>query len=258
MRAGAQALRGAVWIFLLPAMLLAATAVPLRVTAVVNAKNLVLENGDKVRLAGIQAPNIESAGPDGRVRAGEPLGEEARAALARLIGDVPVTVKPVGKARDRHGRIIADVFDAQGRNLQQEMIRLGMAMVYSFPDTRHRAPVLLETERAARAAGRGIWSDPRYRIITAPEAGCCIGSFKLVAGTVQQVATVRDVTYLNFGEDWRNDFTAVINRRDRKYFKDYDIEALQGETVRVRGWIYQKNGPAIDLSHPEQIEIVER
>ena len=30
----------------------------------------------------------------------------------------------------------------------------------------------------------------------------------------------------------------------------------EGKRVRVRGWIDERNGPAMDLTHPEQVELL--
>ena len=85
-----------------------------------------------------------------------------------------------------------------------------------------------------------------------------IGSFQLVEGTVRAVAVRRKYTYLNFGANWRDDFTIAIPARAHLMFKEscLDPESLQGRNVRVRGWIKSRNGPMIDASHPEQIEIL--
>jgi len=32
---------------------------------------------------------------------------------------------------------------------------------------------------------------------------------------------------------------------------------LEGRRVRVRGWIYERNGPTMDLTHPEQVEMLD-
>jgi micrococcal nuclease len=34
-------------------------------------------------------------------------------------------------------------------------------------------------------------------------------------------------------------------------------KSLERRRVRVRGWIEERNGPRIEASHPEQIEIAE-
>ena len=34
------------------------------------------------------------------------------------------------------------------------------------------------------------------------------------------------------------------------------LTALEGLTVEVRGWVHRRNGPMIDLTHPEQLMMV--
>jgi hypothetical protein len=76
---------------------------------------------------------------------------------------------------------------------------------------------------------------------------------------VRSAAVVRGRGYLNFGDDWREDFTISIAPRDRRLFEDggHPIEDYEGRLVRVRGWIKSFNGPMIEATHPEQIEILE-
>jgi hypothetical protein len=35
-----------------------------------------------------------------------------------------------------------------------------------------------------------------------------------------------------------------------------DLLATAGQRVRVRGWIRSYNGPVIDVTHPEQIQLI--
>ena len=62
----------------------------------------------------------------------------------------------------------------------------------------------------------------------------------------------------NFGADWREDFTLSLESKVRRLFVDegFDLESLEGRTVRARGWIKTYNGPMIEITHPEQIEVL--
>ena len=86
-----------------------------------------------------------------------------------------------------------------------------------------------------------------------------IDRFELVEGRVRDVATVRNRSYVNFGDDWKTDFTLTMTSRVRRLFdrQGVDLEGLEGRLVRARGWIKSYNGPMIEISHPEQIEILE-
>ncbi|MDH5799092.1 MAG: hypothetical protein OEZ19_11040, partial [Paracoccaceae bacterium] len=78
-------------------------------------------------------------------------------------------------------------------------------------------------------------------------------------GRVLDAADVRGTIYLNFGADWRSDFTVKITSRSRKLFEaeGFDFPAMENRTIRVRGWLDEMNGPMIEATHPEQIELLE-
>ncbi len=69
---------------------------------------------------------------------------------------------------------------------------------------------------------------------------------------------VRGRAYLNFAEDYKTDFTITISPRNLKSFSDGGIipKDFAGRRVRVRGWLRWSNGPMIDVTHPEQIEVL--
>lgn len=216
-----------------------------------------LDGAREVRLVGIQAPKL----PLGRTRFRTwPLAGEAQAALAGLARDRTVSLAFTGRDRDRHGRLLAHLERDDGLWLQGEMLRLGLARVYTFADNRARAAEMLAIERAARAAGVGIWRDAFYRIRSADAvADGDVGTFQLVEGTIAAAQRVKSRIYLNFGADWRTDLTAVIEARAVPVFSaaGFDPLASDGARVRVRGWLETYNGPLIELSHPEQIEVLE-
>ncbi len=226
-----------------------------RVIKVINAKSFVLENGETVRLASLQAPNIQET--SGRRRPGEPLGDESRQFLAKMLRDTQVRLELLPSPRDRKGRLIAQTYLADDTWVQGRLLAAGMAMVYPFPDSGARISDMLALEAQARKNKTGIWNNPYYAVISNTMAADYPDRFKLVEGVVRQVAQRHGNWYLNFGEDWKKDFTAFISKEDSKYFKDINLPALKGKLVRVRGWIYLHNGPAIDLTAPAQLEIVE-
>jgi hypothetical protein len=66
--------------------------------------------------------------------------------------------------------------------------------------------------------------------------------------------------YLNFGRVWREDFTVVIERPGLRIFETAGIDplSLDNMVIRVRGWIESADGPRIEVTHPEQIEVLAR
>ena len=81
--------------------------------------------------------------------------------------------------------------------------------------------------------------------------------FHIVAGKVKNVSRTKTAVYLNFGDDWKTDFTARIGKSvlSKNAAWASKLEAMQGHEIAVRGWIERRNGPMIDVIDPAQIEI---
>lgn len=226
------------------------------VVNVVDGDTLTLLDGREIRLVGIQAPKLPLGRPGFEPW---PLADEAKAFLEELTLGRTLSLGYGGRRGDRHGRVLAHLFDAEGRWIQGEILKAGLARVYSFADNRALIAEMLALERQARAAGRGIWADPFYAVRTAEAAEDWLGGFELVEGRVVAVGRGGRNTYLNFAEDWRSDFTIAVDHRARQVFEaaGIDLAHYEGRRVRVRGWLKSRNGPMIDVTHPEQIEELE-
>ena len=226
-----------------------------RVTEVIDGDTLVLEDGSEVRLVGIQAPKLPLGRPD---FAAQPLAEEAKAALEAMALGRTVALSYGGRRVDRWGRRLAHLHDETGRWIQGELLASGMARVYTFRDNTALSGAMLAAERAARESGQGIWGDPFFAVRTVAETEDFIDTFQIVEGEVMDAAVVRGRAYLNFGEDWRDDFTVTVAPKHRRAFEaaGLDLETLAGNVVRVRGWLDSYNGPQIVITHPEQLEIL--
>lgn len=235
-----------------------------QIASVVDGDTVELESGPDVRLVGTQAPKL----PLGRAHVAEwPLAQASKAMLERLVeaGGREARLYFGGRRTDRHGRHLAHaVLGQQGATplwLQGEMVLAGMTRVYTFADNRSLIGDLLAREELSRRSGRGVWADPYYQVRDASDvAGLSQLSahFELVGGTVVNVAAQRALWYLNFGQSWREDFTVTVDRDQDRLFEEsgFDLNALQGAAVRVRGWISQNGGPMMRIDHPEAIEVL--
>jgi micrococcal nuclease len=231
------------------------------VTQVTDGDTLVLESGAVVRLIGTQAPKL----PLGREGYPTwPLAPEAKAALEALALGKTVRLGYGGERVDRYERLLAHVFVAgpQGEVwAQREMVAAGLARVYSFPDNRACLDVLFAAEGKARLGGLGIWRDPYYSVRAAEAAGDLAtraGHYELVEGRILLADAGSGRVYLNFGRFWKQDFTAVIEAPALRLFKGdgIDPQVLEGALVRIRGWVDDRDGPRIEITHPEQIEVL--
>jgi micrococcal nuclease len=228
------------------------------VARVLDGETLALDDGTEVRLIGALSPRPLEAAADVSFW---PPEREAIAELARLVLGRSVELAFAGRRTDRYGRLLAHVFvrsDTERIWVQGHMLKTGHARAYSVPDSAACMDELMEHERFARMARKGLWDHAAYQIRSAERTRDLLrwrSSFQIVEGRVLRVASVRGQVFLNFGEEWREDFTANVRRRIQS--SNLDFKALEGRRVRVRGWIERRAGPAIDVHHSSQIEIVE-
>lgn len=230
------------------------------VTSVTDGDTVILDNGLVVRLIGIQAPKL----PRGNDSFDPwPLSGEAKAALEALVQGKKVRLRHGGERLDRHGRSLGQLF-VQGEPetwVQARLVADGFARVYSFPDNRSCIADLMSVEGRARLNRLGIWADPYYSVRRADRPGELSGRsghYELVEGRVLAAAEASGRVYLNFGRTWKTDFTVVIDKPALSRFsKDgLDLLRLADALVRVRGWIDIHDGPRIEVTHPEQIEVL--
>jgi endonuclease YncB( thermonuclease family) len=225
------------------------------VREIVDGDTVILDDGRQVRLVGIQAPKL----PLGRKGFEKwPLADEAKSALTELVLGRRVKLGYGGQRQDRYGRELAHLFTDDGLWVQGSLLELGFARVYSFADNRSLVDRMLEAEGAARTETAGIWQHPYYAILDTEAAPEHTGRFALVEGRVLKTAIVRGRAFLNFAEDYRTDFTISISSQNLKTFAKSGIipQDYTGRRVRVRGWLRWSNGPMIDVTHPEQIEVL--
>src|SRR5215211_4148755 len=123
---------------------------PLLVARVVDGDTIDLENGDRVRLVQIDAPEAK----------GECYGRKAGTVLRRLL-PAGQEVRVVRDRRldnvDRYGRLLRYVFTGE-TNVNLALVQKGAASVWYFDGERGRyAAKLLSAAEGAKAAGRGAW-----------------------------------------------------------------------------------------------------
>lgn len=258
-----------------------------RVARVIDGDTVVLEDGRTLRLVAALAPKAGFADSDRTERA---LGGAATAALADIVGlagpaddagragvtaggataggtaagGAELALAYGGTRQDRHGRLLAQAFVAgdPARWVQGLMVDRGLARAYSLVDNYRCVAVLLQREALARDAGLGLWATDYGSIRKADRPDRLageIGRFVIVEGRVISVGERPRRTYLNFGTYWGNDFTVFVDRADLDGFATAEtgLGGLDGRNIRVRGWIREDRGPAIHMTRPEQLELVE-
>jgi endonuclease YncB( thermonuclease family) len=223
---------------------------------VVDAENLRLDDGREYHLG---------------ILASRPDDLASKRALQDLTKGRAITLyheKGRSKRHDRYDRLNGHAVVSLGRQkvwLQGRLVGDGRARVTFSAIPLPCSGSLLNLEEQARRNRRGHWDTGVFDILPAnrpQQIAARLGRFAIVEGRVFRVGKSKGRVYLNFGEDWRKDFTVRIPRghyRSAVSRPEYQ-QALpkKGERIRVRGWIEQRGGPLIEILHFGQIERLDR
>lgn len=224
-----------------------------RVLEVISGDSFILEDGRRIRLTGMDAPR-----PAIGDAVAQPLWRTAKQHLQNLI--TGKKLKFISATTDRFGRLRAHVLVGDEQTwLQGEMLGLGMGRVRIWSDEDIKIEQMLTIENQARDKKTGIWDREFYAVRNPNTVGSARGSFQIVEGEIVDAASTRKMNYLNFGTDWRSDFTAQANKKtNRKFAKaGINLSGLSGARVRVRGLIKSSNGPTLWLNHVSQLQILD-
>jgi len=116
-----------------------------RISKVIDGDTIELETGERVRLLGINAPEM-----------GQPYHEEATNTLKELIENKTVILESDVEDKDRYGRFLRYIF-LNNNNINVEMLEEGYANVYVIPPNTKYENELRKAENEAKTANRGIW-----------------------------------------------------------------------------------------------------
>lgn len=120
---------------------------PCAVERIVDGDTLVCRGGLRVRLIGIDTPEMSQ----------EPFGEQARGALAALVpAGSEVLLERDVDLNDQYGRRLAYVW-RDGVFVNWQMLRGGWAMLLTYPPNVQYVEHFEQAQRLAREQGRGLW-----------------------------------------------------------------------------------------------------
>lgn len=119
------------------------------VTRVVDGDTIYISTDEgqvKIRLLGIDCPEKDQS-----------YGDKAtQFAYDMVMGEIITAVAEEGNVYDRYGRFLGNVLLEDGRSLNEELVRTGLAWHYKqYSDD----PVLAELEEKAEEEKKGLWSE---------------------------------------------------------------------------------------------------
>jgi len=209
-----------------------------------------MKNGDKVRYIGIDTPEF-----------GSPLFIEVKERNSSLVSGKKVRLEICPEERsDPYGRLLAFVY-VNEKMVNSILLKEGLATTLIIPP----CGLIVEeefkrVELEAINSRVGLWTD-ESKPISHLEAGRYLGKIKRVSGKIISTYYSGKALFLNYGDDYKRDFTVVIFTEDLDSFTKAGIDPenfYNNKESIVTGRIKAFNGPEIVVRGPEQIKIVER
>ena len=126
---------------------------------VVDGDTIVLDGGERVRLIGVDTPELHHP-----LKPVQTFAQEAKDRTVALAEGRRVGLEYDWQRQDRYGRTLAFVFLPDGSLLNLRLIEEGYGFAYlRYPFRRDRMERFRLAEREARSRSRGLWAYREYR-----------------------------------------------------------------------------------------------
>lgn len=223
-----------------------------RVAEVDERLELVLDSGKRLRIWGLDVPQLAERAPAG-----------GRRKLLDWIAAGPVTLRLLSAAPDRWGRFEAHVYGPRAGlpplSVAEALIEAGLARLRPEAEDPECQQRLRGLEAYALQQGLGLWAEARWRPMAAADRRAFAGRAGeqvIVQGRVDSVNGTGYATYLNFGPVRTVDFSAVVRAPLRPQVEALlgPLEALAGRRLEVRGLLDGRFGPQIEIDLPTALQ----
>lgn len=218
-----------------------------RVKTVIDGDTLHLSDGRKVRLVGINTPELDHQ--NGQHDA---YAIDAKKALEILAGEV-VFYQRATDSRDRYGRHLYYLFDQDGMSISGQLLALGVGYRIAIPPNLAYQKCFQSSENLARQNNKGVWEK---LLEWQPKGGFTISSFIITSVT------------RNRGGWWletEGDLVINIPLSASEYWPAQKVYYLEGKKVEARGWQHFRKSRNPDykswylsVKHPNDLQLLHK
>ncbi len=203
------------------------------VKRVLDGDTLILADDSRVRLIGLNTPELAREG-----RAAEPLALAAKTYLKSLAGaGTSLRLQRGHEARDHYGRDLAHLFLPDGRSVEQALLAAGMGFHIAIPPNLDYLDCLRSAENSARDSKRGVWSDRYFLPLGAAQLSHDMQGFRRVQGIVSSLEKTKAAWWLEL----EGDLVLRIKKSELVNFDRHLLERLPGQEIVVRGWLINRH-----------------
>lgn len=221
-----------------------------RISFVQDGDTLMLNDGRRLRLIGIDTPELgdsSSAAESGAIAARDRLRQ------LTFISQQQLSLRFDQERTDRYGRLLAHAFSSNGHSLTEQLLSEGKGIQLVVPPNSWQASCYREAAQTARQQRIGIWALPEYQPVTVAQLNPRSSGFQIVRGRVSHLSNSASAIWINLV----GNLALRIERVDLDNFQGTDLAGLVGSEIEAQGWIYTHEGQLrMPLRHPYALQVI--
>ena len=215
-----------------------------KVKKIVDGDTLQLENGIKVRLLGVNTPEVSR-----RDKVAEAGGVVAKKWMINRLAKTKIKLDYDVTHKDAYNRTLAYVLTEKGENINVTLVKKGLAAMNTYPPNLKYLKDLENAQRIAKKQKLGIWGLKAYQ----PKKARVFNSevhrgWQRITGRISHLKRARKFDYLYLTPK----FSIKIAKSSTALF--VNLEDYVGKNIEVHGWVRKnKQKYTLFVRHPSAI-----
>ncbi|MFZ4503031.1 MAG: thermonuclease family protein [Methylovulum sp.] len=220
------------------------------VKTVFDGDTLVLADGQKVRLLGINTPEVQH-----RNQLEQAGAEDAKQWLLAHTQHTRVRLEMGEERLDKYNRLLAHVFTEKNEHLNLQLVAEGLATMVIYPTNLLYVNELTAAENKARLANKGLWGRAEYAPVQVTQVSpkdYATRQWLRLQGEVTAIRFTKKYVYLELSPE----FDLRIEQQWLSLFPD--LASYQHKKLEARGWINHRKGhQSMLIRHPSALNLVQ-
>lgn len=221
-----------------------------RISYVQDGDTLMLSDGRRLRLIGINTPELAKQG--GNAQSGAIAARDRLRQLV-FVNRQQLSLRFDQERNDRYGRLLAHAFFADGHNLTEQLLSEGEGTQLVVPPNTWQVNCYHRASQTARQQHKGIWSLPEYQPVAVTQLDLHSSGFHIVRGRVSHLSNSAQAIWVNLV----GNLALRIERGDLENFQGFDLDAMTGSEIEAQGWIHARDGQLrMPIRHPAALQLI--
>ncbi len=198
------------------------------IATVVDGDTFVREDGERLRLASLNTPELARKNTPA-----QPLAQEAREHVREFVSRAErLYWQPAPGGTDRYGRLLGELYNQAGESVSVQLLEEGLGFYIAVAPLPQWWTCLQSVESRARQHQRGVWGHRYFRALAASELKAADAGFRRIHGQVTKLDQAGRVVWVELDGP-------VVLRLSAEAFSATELSP--GQRLEVTGWLVDRN-----------------